>query len=77
MSNFNVLNIKRYEEEISDEVKIRTANLAAERAPGSRLTVEGDEMFSRGVIPLSRFKMDEQLCFAAEVNIMNILVSFV
>ena len=72
MSNFTVLNIKRQEEENSDEVKKRAANVAVEIAPGSRLTFEWDEMFSRYVISLSRFKMDEQLCFAAKVNIMNI-----
>ena len=67
MSSFTLLHLEGAD---SDVVKTRAPNVAVEIGKDSRLTFEWDEMFGRYVISLSKFKSDEQLCFAAKVNIM-------
>ena len=51
---------------------IRVPNVAVEITGGCRLFLEWDDMYARYVIPLSKFKQEEQLCFAGKVNIVHI-----
>jgi len=51
---------------------IRVPNVAVEITAGCRLCLEWDTMYARYVISLSKFKQEEQLCFAGKVNILHI-----
>ena len=46
--------------------------VAVEIKRGSRLSFEWDVMYARYLISLSKFKLKEQSCFAADLNIMHI-----
>ena len=48
-------------------------NIAVEITRGSQQSPEWDEMCARYGIPLSKFKLDQQLCFAAKLNITHIV----
>ena len=50
----------------------RAPNIAVEITRGSRLCLEWDEVYARYVISLSKFKLEEQLCFAVKLNIVHI-----
>ena len=56
----------------SDETKTRVPNIAVKITRGYRLSFGCDEMFARYVISLSKFKLEEQFCFAVKLNIMHI-----
>ena len=56
----------------SSEMKPRVPNEAVGITRDSRLTLEWDEMLARYAILLSKFNLEEQLCFAVQVNIMHI-----
>ena len=62
----------RLEGASSSEIKPRVPNEAVGITRDSRLTLECDEMLARHAILLSKFKLEEQLCFAVQVNIMHI-----
>jgi hypothetical protein len=49
----------------------RAPNIAVEITRGSRLCLEWDEVYARYVLSLSKFKIDDQLCFAAKVDIAH------
>ena len=53
-------------------MKPRVPYVALELTRDCRLVFEWDEMFTRCVISLSRFKFEKQLRFATEGNIMLI-----
>ena len=53
-------------------MKPRVANAAVEIKWACRLTLESEEMFVRQFISLSKFKSEEQSCFAAKVNVIHI-----
>ena len=50
----------------------RVPNVAVEITRGCRLSLEWNDMYARYVMSLSKFKMEEQLCFAAKLNIVHI-----
>ena len=52
--------------------KPRAPNVAVEITVGCLLALEWDEMFARYLRTLSKFKLKEEVCFAAKVNIMHI-----
>ena len=56
----------------SNDTKTRVPNVAVEITRGCRLSLEWDDMYARYVISLSKFKLEEQLCFAAKLNIVHI-----
>jgi hypothetical protein len=56
----------------SSSKDIRVPNVAVEITGGCRLCLELDDMYARYVISLSNFKLEEQLCFAAKLNIVHI-----
>ena len=49
----------------------RAANVAVEIEKNCRLTFECDEMFGRYAILLNKFKSQDQLYFAAKVNLIK------
>ena len=51
---------------------IRVPNVAVEITGGCRLCLEWDDIYARYVISLSKFKQEEQLSFAAKLNIVHI-----
>ena len=65
--NFTLLNNKKPD----SQVNIEAENAAVEVAIGCRLTFEWDKKFSRYVMSLSRFRLDEKSCFASKIDIMN------
>ena len=69
MSGFTVLQLEGVD---SDVVKKRAPNVPVEIGKHCRLACEWDEIFGRYVISLNKCKLEEQLCFAAKVNIMYI-----
>jgi hypothetical protein len=68
MSGFTLLQVEGVD---NNDRKTRVPNVAVEIAKDCRLTFEWDDMFGRYVISLSKFKLEEQLCFAPKVNIMH------
>ena len=46
-------------------------NVAVKITRGFRLTLEWDKMFARYTISSSKFELEEQICFAAKVNILH------
>ena len=70
MNVFTLLEVKGA---ITRVMKPRSPNVAVEITRGCQITLEWDEMFGRYVVLLSQLKLEEQLCFAAKVNIMHIL----
>ena len=56
----------------NDETRARVPIVAVEITWSCWLTQEWEEMFAWHVISLSKFKLEEQVCFAAKVNIMQI-----
>ena len=56
----------------SNDTRARVPNVAVEITRGCRLSLEWDDMYARYVISLSKFKLEEQLCFAAKLNIVHI-----
>jgi hypothetical protein len=67
MDAYALLNI-----ESVDETGPKAPKEAVEIIRGSRITLEWDKMYNRYVISLSKFKSEEQTCFAAKVNIAHI-----
>ena len=56
----------------SNDIKTRVPNVAVEITRGSQLSLEWDDMYARYVISLNNFKLEEQLCFAAKLDIVHI-----
>ena len=54
----------------SNVTKTILPNVAAEIISGCRLGLEWDELYARYVISLSKLKLEDQLFFAAKLNIM-------
>ena len=69
MNTFRLLNI---EGASSGYMKPRVPNVEVEIKRGCSITLEWNEMLGKCVISLEKFKLQEQLCFAAKVNIMHI-----
>ena len=63
MDAYTIFNIKSVD---------RNYKVVVEITKSSRLTLEWDKMYNGYVITLSKFKSEEQLCFAAKVNIVHI-----
>ena len=55
-----------------NDTKMRVPNVAVEINRGCRLSFGWDDIYARYVISLSKFKLEEQLCFAAKLNIVHI-----
>ena len=55
-----------------DANNTRAPNIAVEITKGSRFCLEWDAVYARYVISLSKFKMEDQLCFAAKVDIAHV-----
>jgi hypothetical protein len=55
-----------------DDNSTRAPNIAVEITKGSRLCLEWDAVYARYVISLSKFKMEDQLCFSAKVDIAHV-----
>ena len=55
---------------VSSGMKTRVPKVAVEISRGCRLTLKCSETFGRYAKSLSRFKLEEQLCFVAKINIM-------
>ena len=51
----------------SNDTQTRVPNIAVEITKGGRQSLEWDEMHARYVISLSKFKLEEQLCFAVKL----------
>ena len=49
----------------------RAPNIAVKITRGSRLCLEWDEVYAKYVLSLSKFKTEDQLCFAAKVDIVH------
>ena len=56
----------------SNDTKTKVPILAVEITRGCRLSLKWDDTYARNVISLSKFKLEEQLCFTAKLNIMHI-----
>ena len=54
----------------SNDTKATIPNVAVEITRGSRPSLEWDNMCTIYMISLSKFKLEEQLCFTAKLNIM-------
>ena len=50
----------------------RAPNIAVGITRGSRLCLELEEVYARYVLSLSKFKLEDQLCLAAKVDIIHI-----
>ena len=55
-------------------MKLRVPNVVVEITNGCQLALEWDEMFAQYLITLRKSVSEEQLCFAAKVNIMHIQI---
>jgi hypothetical protein len=56
----------------SDDTRAKVPNVVVKITRGCRLCLEWDDMYARYVISLSKFKLEEQLCFAAKLNTVHI-----
>ncbi|XP_065584274.1 ankyrin-1-like, partial [Artemia franciscana] len=68
----NAFTILEGEGDSSGKRNPRAPNVAVETTRSCRLTLEWYEMFAKYVISLRKFKLEGQLCFVVEVNIMHI-----
>jgi hypothetical protein len=50
----------------------RVPNIVVKITRGSRLCLEWHEVYTRYALSLSKFKLEDQLCFAAKVDIAHI-----
>ena len=55
----------------SNDTNTRVPNLAVEITRRCQLSLEWDEMLGKYVISLSKFKLEEQLCIAADFKIIH------
>jgi hypothetical protein len=56
----------------SNDTKTRVPDVVVKITRGYRLSFQWDDMYARYVISVSKFKLEEQLCFAAKLNTVHI-----
>jgi hypothetical protein len=56
----------------SNDTKTRVPNITVEITRGFRLSLEWDDIFARYVASLSKSKLEDQLGFAAKLDIVHI-----